>query len=137
MSRAQVIDVIETPGDTHYSTRPDEIALTHNGAVYASFGKAEIELAAGRLIQYFQFRGLWCPFTMGNLRIFYARRKWNWEGTSSDRGMLYGLYGHFLMENPNGWAQCSPDAEFVRKLSSKKYCITDAFIAQCSRPRSE
>ncbi len=55
------------------------------------FGKYEVEMAAGRLVEYLIHRGQgWKPFTLRGLIQFYDANNWESED------LLYGLLGHWI-----------------------------------------
>ncbi len=66
---------------------PSEISS--NGMHAGSFGKAEVEWAAGDLLRFFQEKGSWEPFHIPELVSFYQRHKLD------ESRMLFGLIGQW------------------------------------------
>ena len=59
--------------------------------VLGGFGKAEVEIAAGKLILFLRHRGQeWRAFGLGELIKFYQQQRWNYNE------MLFGLLGDWL-----------------------------------------
>lgn len=82
-----------------------------------SFGKAEIEGNAGRLVRFFQSKGGWGPFTLVELKEFYVSRGWRLDGD-----ILFGLDKDW-----SDWAG-KYRGNLVRKAPKKQLAVTDVFI---------
>jgi len=91
------------------------------------FGKAEVELAAGRLLEYFRLRSIWCSFTIEQLQNFYKEKGFE------PGGMFFGLIGGWYDDGGFGGAWREPGEIYLACDKSGNYCVTDKFIARCSQ----
>ena len=108
-----------------FTIRPEEITLREYGETQLStFGMAEAEEAAGRLVSFFQSKGRWCAFTAGELVDFYRSRGWD------EKRMLYGLIGAYMHQSGIGFRLCQPPT-YIVLFSDGKYCVTDLFVMRC------
>lgn len=69
------------------------VKLDGCGAVMGGFGKYEVELAAGRLVEFLRTRSNY-GFTFKELTRFYEEHQWNPDE------MLFGLLGVWLDDGP-------------------------------------
>ena len=103
--------------------QPREIDLSDG--LCSTFGKAEVEEAACRLVKFFQERrGLWQSFTFVELEVFYASKRWK------PNEMLFGLFGPWYDDGGTGHIQNPPDyvIHFGEVLAT-----TELFQQKCSR----
>lgn len=77
--------ILEEGNEARYPIRPGDFGESPTSALRSTFGKAEVEWAAAELIEFFQFKGCWSKFTLGELYRFYQIKGWD-----PDR-MLFGL----------------------------------------------
>lgn len=114
----------ESEAQKHCVQRPSNVPLIGDRTGLSTFGALERERAAGRLIRFFQSKGMWCAFTLEELGAFYRSKGW------SDKGMLYGLrgtYHHFgddveIYEYGDTLVSVADDGTFA---------VTDRFIEHC------
>ncbi len=111
--------------------RPSDITLSpSNHTMPSTFGKAEVEESAGKLIAFFQRRGDWVPFTIEELTAFYRTQGWNPDY------MFFGLMGAWKDDCPtpasfSGTWRMGQD--YLRIDIDGKYYVTDFFIRRCMR----
>jgi len=106
----------------NYKISPKDVKLDACKAVFGGFGKYEVELAAGKLIQYFQYRNNgWCLFTFEELSEFYKGN--HWDGSE----MLFGLMG--------AWGDDYGIQEGVISVVHTGNClsVTREFVDRCTR----
>lgn len=89
-----------------------------------SFGKAEVEISAGKLVQFFQSRGYWCSFTIDELARYYTLRGWN------SNSMFFGLMGLWFDDGMMGaWRHAHP----CIAINNAGACfVTKEFIDRCA-----
>lgn len=101
--------------------QPKYINVPKSGSV-GNFGKAEAELAAGRLIRFFKETNSWRIFTQAEVKNFYIKNGWSFDN------VFYGLLGQV----PDGIDVIDPgDSYIVEKESG--LAVTEAFIRNCYR----
>ncbi|HEX2792516.1 MAG TPA: hypothetical protein VHO23_02280 [Candidatus Paceibacterota bacterium] len=87
------------------------------------FGKAEVDICASRLVQFFQREGDWRAFSRLDLEAFYAG-----QGLQDifGLGILYGL--------AEDWWDESGEfrGDFVRATVNADLMVTDEFILRCA-----
>lgn len=118
----EFVAIRETESNHTYPLRPSDIYIGP-GCLLSTFGAAEIEQEAERLIQFFQERGCWAAFTLDELREFYKQR----QLVSPD--LLGGLYAPWLHVDTFNWYE--PSAPYVVKHDDGLLSITDLFIKRC------
>lgn len=116
--------------------RPSEIRLSSVGSVLGGFGKHEVEIEAGRLVQFFQyFKGdLWAAFRLSELIKFYKFKGWNHNIA------LVGLIGAWCDSEDFGFnhSAVSTGTLLVGFLNSDGcLCVTEEFINRCNNCTSE
>jgi hypothetical protein len=115
-------DVIaETPNDKLYAVRPNDIYVGP-GCLLSSFGAAEIEQEAARLVKFFQRKGHWSPFRMTELSLFYHENGWD------ARDALCGLAKPWF-HDWDGWVPAAKP--YVVQDSEGRYFVTNLFIERC------
>lgn len=122
-----VICVTELPGSpTTDVRRPSEIRIS-GGMVLGGFGKAEVNLSAGRLISFMMEQGdSWVAFTLTNLTRFYISKGWD------PNLILNGLTGAWVdIASSDPWLY---ETEiFIVCLLNGQFCITKEFVMRCGR----
>lgn len=103
-----------------FGIKPEDIKLDLCGAVYGGFGKYEVELSAGKLIKYFQYRRKWCSFTFTEIRDFYQQNNWSWNE------ILYGLIPYM-----DEYTTYNPPVYIVHAGNS--LMVTKEFVNRCSK----
>lgn len=119
--------IAEKPGEpAGHVVRPEDIDASpgefSTGAV-GSFGKHEVEAAAGNLVRFFQMRDGWVKFSIPEL-VEFAKL----DGFDPKR-VLFGLTGPW--EDSGGLGSIKEAPPYVIALSDGSYCITDLFIDRC------
>lgn len=117
--------ISEIPGEPKHPIRPDDIRVSESGAA-GRFGKFEVELSAGKLIQFFQARGWWISFSITELTAFYQKKGWD------PNLMFFGLAGLWWSNSPllGGWNKSWP----CIAIDSDGRCnVTDVFIERCAK----
>lgn len=116
--------VVESSGETNAVLRPEDVEVSPAGTA-GNFGKFEVELAAGKLVQFFQARGGWVTFTITELAAFYKRKKWD------PNFMFFGLLGPWYDDSLGLALMGSPWKEseiYVVQGSDGRYRVTDLFL---------
>ena len=117
------VPVCEDEGVIEKYVRPRTI-----GSIAGCFGKAKVELSAGRLLEFFRHRDRWCSFTTEELRNFYLAHK-GWDVNQ----MFFGLMGGWLDKEPNSensqWV--APIRIYLACNESGRWYVTDQFITAC------
>lgn len=120
--------VNETSGIRSQAVRPQDIKIRDTGAA-GRFGKHEVEMAAGRLLAFFQEMGRWGKFTLTQLLNFYQAKGWNPDM------MFFGLLGvwyddsmMYMMAGRSPWLEAPV---YLVLDDSGCYRITDLYIRQC------
>jgi len=113
--------VAETATNRNYAVRPSDIRVGP-GCLLSSFGAAEIEREAERLVQFFQRYGFWFGFRLEDLVLFYREQGWN------ECDVLCGLAKPWF-HDLGGWVQ--PAKPYVVQDSSGLYFVTSLFIERC------
>jgi hypothetical protein len=121
-SRTDVFVVCEDAAIRHHNPRPRAIEN-----IRGCFSQAEVELAAGRLLEFFRTSDEWCSFSIQRLADFYAKKGWD------ANTMFFGLKGAYL--DGGDTMRCrEPDHIYiVEDAKGGELNITTAFIEQCSR----
>lgn len=113
--------IVESATEKHYSVQPSDI-YTGLGCLLSSFGAAEIEQQAARLVRFFQRRGFWSSFKLQELQFFYLEQGWDPEEA------LCGLAKPWFHE----WEGWVPAAKpYVVQDSDGQYFVTNLFIERC------
>ncbi len=110
-----------------YPIRPDQVPLNGESAGASTFGIREVEKNAGHLLSFFKSKGLWCEFTIEELRHYYKIHAW------APNTMFYGLIGMYEHLSENGLQCYAPDHPYVIIDPDGICCITEDFIRQCMR----
>lgn len=113
--------VVETATNKHYVIRPSDIYVGI-GCLLSSFGAAEIEQEAERLVRFFQRRGFWSGFQLEELVLFYHEQGWKPEEA------LCGLAKPWF-DDWNGWVPAAKP--YVVQDSDGQYFVTNLFIERC------
>jgi len=105
---------------------PHDIPIHELIGTAGMFGKHEIEVTAGKLVAFMQFKGRWTKFTLSELHSFYQRKGWN-----PDK-MLAGLTGLWFNSHPLSptWVESYPFLAF--DFNGDCY-VTDLFIKACMK----
>jgi len=112
--------------DIMHGTRPADLVCFNELPQIGRFGKAEVEIAAGKLIKFFQKLGFWKIIDIKELIVFYDEQGWD------HRDMLFGLSGAWI--DDGGFGSLVPDhGELIIRGSDGCYCITDLFIQTCAK----
>jgi len=117
--------ICEASDNKYYSVRPSDIRAGQPGSLLSTFGKSEIELAAERLILFFQSYGCWVSFTLEELQLFYERNGWKFKEP------LFGLLGEWFDYAMPFPCKREVSEDFVVCDDKGNYCITDLFIKRC------
>lgn len=118
----KILPVVEKLGEVRHGIRPSNIHVGEPVSV-GSFGKAEVEEAAGRLVMFFQKMGRWGLFTITELAAFYRRQGWNPDQ------MFFGLSGTWFDDGGLGSYRCGTYLIQFRD----GYCVTEMFIDRCTQ----
>lgn len=106
---------------------PSAIKIRESGAA-GMFGKHEVELAAGKLVAFFQKKGRWDKFSITELYNFYKSNNWNPDL------MFFGLSGRWFDDSPimilTGTPWVESDTFLVLGFDGY-YRVTDLFIQKC------
>lgn len=105
------------------AVRPDQIKISAIGTV-GKFGKCEVEVAAAQLVQYFQSRGQWEPFTLQQLMTFYQLKGWDLNL------FLFGLLGYWFDEGDSGSVHCPQ--EYIIQFPNGEFEVTELFKKICN-----
>lgn len=121
--------ILEYPDCSRCKIRPNDIRFEAD-RLPGTFGKAEIEWAAERLVRFFQEKGYWASFTITELLAFYNKNKWD------PNLMFFGLMGTWHDDSPFRWvSEESPWQETPVYLGidgAGNYFITEAFVMKCA-----
>lgn len=124
MTDNKEISPISDSVSSMYKIRPQDIKISDIGTVPGSFGKAEVEISAGRLVQFFQGRGYWCSFTIEELARYYTLRGWD------PNSMFFGLAGVWYDDGIiDSWRNSDP---CIAITGSGKCFVTAEFIDKCA-----
>lgn len=117
--------IIETVDQREDVIWPSDVRLSANGWTVGSFGKHEIEVAAGRLVQFFRLKNYWGAFRLSELTAYYQAQGWNPDT------MLFGLVGrwHDDRSKMNHW----PPSQYLGIASDGNVYVTKEFVAACAR----
>lgn len=122
VSRPPFLPICEDGGMLRNYPRPRDIE-----SLLKCFGKHEVELSAGRLLEFFRTSDRWCSFTIEELTAFYKSHDgWN----SND--MFYGLQGPYF-DDGGMMGYREPDHIYVVGVGGGKYNVTNHFIEQCAQ----
>jgi hypothetical protein len=109
------------------SIRPEDVKLDSCGAVAGVFGKYEVEISAGRLVQYFRYRRKgWTYVSLTELRDFYQQNHWDWNR------MLFGLMGAWW--DDGGAGSIVEGVDCLVYVNDALY-PTKEFVSRCARAR--
>lgn len=117
--------VVETFTRQHYPTRPRDIYIGP-ACLLSSFGAAEIEKEAERLVRFFQQKGYWSAFELIELNLFYQQNGWDPETA------LEGLAKPWF-HDMDGWVDAP--APYVVRDANELYCVTTLFIERCIKAK--
>jgi hypothetical protein len=114
---------------TEFPVRPKDIVLrgSDNTPIAGLFGKHELEVAAGRLVAFFQMRTKWSSFSIEELTNFFVLRKWD------PNTMFFGLMGSWCGEAmiTNFWGS---DKGYIGYCGGGRLCVSRGFIEKCNKP---
>lgn len=104
--------------------RPEDIKVRNpdTNPCCGGFGKHEVEASAGKLIQFFQFRGHWGSFSMTELYNFYQLKGWDVDE------ILFGLAGAWFDDGPGVWRNASYIGHFGTEM-----VVDKEFIRRCQQ----
>lgn len=117
--------IVETGDRKTEVIRPSMVALNPRGHTLGAFGKFEVEVTAGRLVQFFRQKDYWSTFRLTELFAFYRERGWDPDT------MLYGLVGRW--HDDGGMMIHWPAANHLGVTSSGDLCVTRDFVEACAR----
>lgn len=113
----------EMPTFKHFHIRPEDFDLSE--PLLNTFGKAEIEWAAKKLLAFFQSRGYWFGFTLEEMFIFYKEKGWN--PSLAFFGLMGGWYDDATLFG--GWAQAADI--YIAVGADGTHYVTDKFVERC------
>ncbi len=88
------------------------------------FGKAEIEWAAGQLLNFIQSRGeQWQSFKLGDLFYYYKQQGWNPEEA------FFGLSGLWFNDGMSTLAYCETEVYVI--CLGDSWAVTNLFVEAC------
>lgn len=117
--------IIETADRRENVIRPSMVQLTPNGQTMRSFGKFEVEVTAGRLVQFFREKDYWGVFRLTELFEFYRLNGWDPDT------MLFGLIGRW--HDDGGTMIHWPSSQHLGMASDGSVYVTKEFVAACAR----
>lgn len=106
-----------------FKIRPEDFDLSQ--PLLNTFGKAEIEWAAKKLLVFFQSRGYWFGFTLQEMIIFYNAKGWN--PNLAFFGLMGGWYDDATFVG--GWVETSD--VYIAIGADGTYYVTDKFVEKC------
>lgn len=107
------------------TVRPKDLILDNNIKTAGVFGKHEIEVAAGKLLMFFQEKNRWSGFTIEDLFHFLKKKKIEMDS------IFFGLCGPWYDDctlsdiTKIHWAEARP---YVVSNTDGKFYVTDLFI---------
>ena len=113
--------VSETATNQPCTVRPDDIYI-EIGGLLSTFGSAEVEQEAKRLVQFFQQKRYWFGFRLEELTLYYRENGWDPEEA------LAGLAKPWH-HDWDGWIPASKP--YVVQDEHGVYYITNLFIDRC------
>lgn len=120
-------NICESPGHVAIDIRPNDISVgdIKHPFLPSTFGKAEVESVAGRLVSFFQQKNYWSLFTLTELMSYYRLRNWNPDTA------LFGLMGVWYDDCYTGCFRKS-HANIVT-FDDGTLCVTEEFIRRCAK----
>ena len=91
----------------------------------STFGAAEVESSAKKLIAFFQMSNLWRGFTFTEILAFYELKGWD------QNQMFFGLMGPHYHPDAMFSMWCARQPYVVHDYN--KLVVTEAFITRCAQ----
>ena len=114
-------------GRSPYIPRPSRIILSDSCSARGGFGKCEVEVSAGHLVQFMREtkHDSWQMFKLPELAAFYQKQGWN------SNEMLDGLTGAWL-DLGQGWPEIYETDIFIVNLLGGDFVVTEEFVRRCA-----